>query len=62
MKTMVYLDGKKTTQKHAKELVGEERFKNMLKEAKKNFKEDPFEQNSWFINKSEASFLEIEFC
>lgn len=62
MQTVIYLDGKKSTQKKAKELVGEDRFKRMLKEAKENFKKDPYEENSWYIGTSEARMLTIEFC
>ena len=40
MKTTFYLDGKKTTRKAVKELVGEERLKRMLKEAKETFLEE----------------------
>ena len=49
MKTTFYLDGKKTTRKAVKELVGEERLKRMLKEAKETFLEDPMVQNDFFI-------------
>ena len=35
MKTTFYLDGKKTTRKAVKELLGEERLKRILEEAKK---------------------------
>lgn len=37
MRTNFYLDGKKTTRKAVKELVGEERLKEMIKEAKETF-------------------------
>ena len=51
MKTKFYLDGKKTTRKAVKELVGEERLKRMLKEAKETFFEDPKVQNDFFHGK-----------
>ena len=59
MKTKFYLDGKKTTRKAVKELVGEERLKRMLKEAKETFREDPLVQNDFFLGKQ---MLTIEFC
>ena len=59
MKTKFYLDGKKTTRKAVKELVGEERLKRMLKEAKETFFEDPMVQNDFFLGKQ---MLTIEFC
>ena len=49
MKTKFYLDGKKTTRKAIKELVGEERLKKMVTEAKETFFKDPLIQNSWFL-------------
>ena len=55
MKTTFYLDGKKTTRKAVKELVGEER----LKEAKETFLEDPMVQNDFFIG---SGMLTIEFA
>ena len=58
MKTKFYLDGKKTTRKAVKELVGEERLKRMLKEAKETFLEDPMVQNDFFIG---SGMLTIEF-
>lgn len=47
----LYLDGKKITQKEVKEMLGEERYKRMLKNAKEAFKEDPFEEISFFVGK-----------
>ena len=41
MRTNFYLNGKKITRKAVKELVGEERLKEMLAEAKETFLEDP---------------------
>ena len=49
MKTTFYLDGKKTTRKAVKELIGEERLKRSLEEAKETFFEDPLVQNDFFI-------------
>lgn len=49
MKTIFYLDGKKTTRKAIKERVGEERLARMLKEAKETCKEDPLIENDFFI-------------
>ena len=45
----VYLNNKKITQKEAKELVGIKRFKEMVKEAKEEYRRDPYQQNSWFV-------------
>lgn len=58
MKTTFYLDGKKTTRKAVKELLGEERFKRILEEAKKTYLEDPLIQNDFFIG---SGMLTIEF-
>ncbi len=60
MKTIFYLNGKRTTRKAVKELIGEERLKNMLKEAKETFFEDPLIQNSFFIGGNRI--LTIEFA
>ena len=58
MKTTFYLDGKKTTRKAVKELLGEERLKRILEEAKKTYLEDPLVQNDFFIG---SGMLTIEF-
>lgn len=49
MKTIFYLDGKKTTRKAIKERVGEERLSRLLKEAKETCKEDPLIENDFYI-------------
>ena len=59
MKTIFYLDGKKTTRKAAKELIGEERLGRMLREARETFMEDPEIQNDFFLGRQ---MLTIEFC
>ena len=59
MTTKLYLDGKKTTQKVVKKLIGEERLKRMLKDAKETFMEDPDVQNDFFLGRQ---MLTIEFC
>lgn len=59
MKIIFYLDGKKTTRKAVKELIGEERLKRILEEAKKTFREDPLIQNDFFIG---SGMLTIEFA
>ena len=59
MKTTFYLDGKKTTKKAVKELIGEERLKRILEEAKETFFEDPLVQNDFFIGNG---MLTIEFA
>ena len=58
MKTTFYLDGKKTTRKAVKELLGEERLKRILEEAKKTYLKDPLVQNDFFIG---SGMLTIEF-
>ncbi len=59
MKTTFYLDGKKTTRKSVKELIGEERLKRILEEAKGTFFEDPLVQNDFFIG---SGMLTVEFA
>lgn len=59
MTTKFYLDGKKTTRKAVKELIGEERLKRMLREAKEAFMEDPLIQNDFFMGRQ---MLTIEFA
>ena len=58
MRTNLYLEGKKITRKAAAELVGEDRLKKMIAEAKEGFFRDQLEQQSWFIGKG---CLTIEF-
>ena len=58
MRTNLYLEGKKITRKAAAELVGEDRLKRMIAEAKEGFFRDPLEQQSWFIGRG---CLTIEF-
>ena len=45
MKTTFYLDGKKTTKKAVKELIGEERLKRIIEESKETFFEYKLVQN-----------------
>ena len=51
MKTTFYLDGKKTTKKVVREMLGEERLNRMLKEAKETFMEDPLVENDFFLGR-----------
>jgi hypothetical protein len=60
MKTKFYLNGKKTTRKAIKTLVGEERLERMLGEAKETFLEDPLVQNDFSLGKD--GMLTIEFA
>ena len=60
MKTRFYLDGKKTTRKAVKELVGEDRLRRMTEEAKETFFGDPLVQNDFFLGRD--GMLTIEFC
>ncbi len=59
MKTNFYLDGAKTTRKAMKELVGEERLKRMIADAKETFFKDPLIENSFFLGSK--GMLTIEF-
>ena len=59
MTTKFYLDGKKTTRKAVKELIGEERLKRMLEEAKETFREDPLVENDFFLGRQ---MLTIRFA
>ena len=59
MRTVLYLNGKKTTRKAIKELVGEKELKRMLAEAKETFMEDPNIQNDFWLG---MGMLTIEFC
>lgn len=59
MKTIYYLNGRKTTRKAMKELLGEERLKRMTAESTEGFKADPLEEQSFFLGK--AGTLTIEF-
>lgn len=49
MKTIYYIDGKKTTKKALTEKLGAERLKRMTEEAKQGFFEDPYEEQSYFL-------------
>ena len=49
MKTRFYLDGKKTTRKAVKEMVGDDTLKKMITEAKETFFKDPYIENSFFV-------------
>ena len=59
MKTSFYLNDKKTTRKAMKELLGEDRLKRMLADAKAGYMEDPMEQKSFFLGS--AGMLTIQF-
>ena len=59
MKTTFYLNGKKTTKKAVTELIGAERLKRYIEEAKATFFEDPLTQNSFWIGG--RNMLTIEF-
>lgn len=58
MKTTFYLNGKKITRKALTELIGAERLKRYIEEAKDAFFEDPLTQNSFWLGKD---MLTIEF-
>ncbi len=58
MKTNFYFNGKKTTRKSVKEMLGEERFNKILKDAKETYREDPLIQNDFFTG---SGMLTVEF-
>lgn len=58
MRTHLYLDGIKITQKEAKELYGEAQTKEYIWEAQKGFIADPNEQQSWYTS---HGMLTVEF-
>ena len=60
MKTRFYIDGKKTTRKAVKELVGEDRLKRMLAEAREDFLEDPSIAADYHLGR--YGMLSIRFC
>ena len=49
MKTIFYLNGKKTTRKALTEMLGADRLKRYIEEAKETFFEDPLTQNSFWL-------------
>ena len=59
MKTTFYLNGKKTTKKFIINLIGTERLKQYIEDAKETFFEDPLTQNSFWIGGRDM--LTIEF-
>ena len=59
MKTSFYMDGKKTTRKAMKELLGEDRMMNLIGQARETFIEDPLIENDFYIG--EGKILTIRF-
>ncbi len=59
MKTTFYFNGRKITKKAAAGLAGEERLKRLIEEAKDGFRQDPCEEQSWFLG---GGILAISFC
>lgn len=49
MKMRFKLDGKKITRAKVKELIGEERLKNLIEETKETMREDPLIENDFWI-------------
>lgn len=47
MKVTIKVNGKKISQKKAKEIYGEERMKNRIAEAKEEYMIDPMTLNTW---------------
>ena len=58
MKTSFYLNGKKTSQKNAEDLVGKAKLKLWIAEAKEQFMEDPYVENDWMTS---AGIMTIAF-
>ena len=59
MRAIFYLNGKKVSRKSMIEMVGEERLKRYIEEAREAFLEDPLAQNSFWLG--EQNMLTIEF-
>ena len=59
MKTTFYLNGKKTSRKALTEMLGADRLKRYIEEAKEAFFEDPLTQNSFWLGGKDM--LTIEF-
>ena len=59
MKTTFYLNGKKTGRKALTEMLGADRLKRYIEEAKEAFFEDPLTQNSFWLGGKNK--LTIEF-
>ena len=59
MKTTFYLNGKKTSRKALTEMLGANRLKRYIEEAKETFLEDPLTQNSFWLGGKDT--LTIEF-
>ena len=59
MKTTFYLNVKKTSRKALTEMLGADRLKRYIEEAKEAFFEDPLTQNSFWLGGK--NMLTIEF-
>lgn len=59
MRTIFYLNEKKISKRKLEDMLGKERLKRMLDEAKETFREDPLIQNSFFLGSNDM--LTIEF-
>ena len=59
MKTTFYLNGKNTSRKALTEMLGADRLKRYIEEAKEAFFEDPLTQNSFWLGGK--NMLTIEF-
>ena len=60
MKAVLYMNGKKTTRRAIRKLVGEERLKNMLARAKDGIQHDPNEEQHFLL--SGNGTLAVEFA
>lgn len=49
MKTVLFLNGKKTTRKKLVERFGKERVNRWVEESKETFMEDPLIANDWWV-------------
>lgn len=56
MRVTVKLEGKPITHKHAKEILGEERFERYKAEAETGFLEDPLELQSYLTAQGMMEF------
>ena len=49
MKTILYLNGKRTTHKHIKELIGWERLDRYIRQSEREYFENPIAVNDYFV-------------
>ena len=59
MKTTFCLNGKKSSRKALNEMLGADRLKRYIEEAKETFLEDPLTQNSFWIGGRNTLTIEL---